>query len=139
MDSFVIVLLFYSVAEFAHAFQSWKSCLLIQKELMDLKCHLITRNSSKIEKLKMLKSTEEKKIVKMTTNIEKYVRFSDSKIIFPPLIFQIFSFKNWNNYKGQRLSLHRTRPNQSHLCSLWSTRDSKTFRFFHERNPKLHI
>lgn len=51
---------------------------------MDLKCHLITRNSSKIEKLKMLKSTEEKKIVKMTTNIEKYVRFSDSKIIFPP-------------------------------------------------------
>merc|ERR1711982_304675 len=48
-------------------------------------------------------------------------------------------FKNWNDYKGQRLSLHRTRPNQSHLCSLWSTRDSKTFRFFDERNPKLHI
>ena len=102
-------------------------------------------------------SFDYKKFIKdrKAKNAEKYRREKDRKnddehrkicktlrlkiLIFSLLIFQSFSFKNWNDYKGQRLSLHRTRPNQSHLCSLWSTRDSKTFRFFHERNPKLHI
>ena len=55
---------------------------------MDLKCHTITRNSSKIRNLSTLKNIKEKKTGKRTTNIEKSVRFP----IFQNSNFPDFSF-----------------------------------------------